>query len=74
MDRLQIALEDNDRATRSTIAELTSARAWEYAVERLGQREREALNSYALAVRQLGKGTGKYAPHRRAHSSFSTSS
>ncbi len=56
----------NEDATRRTITELTSSLAWEHAVGRLGQREREALNAYALAVRQLGKGTGRYAAHRRA--------
>ncbi len=64
-DHVQHQLKVTEDRIRATITELTSAHAWRLAVDRLGQRERESLAAYALAVRQLGKGTGRYAHHRR---------
>lgn len=64
--RMQDELDETERRIRSTVTKLSALHAWTSAVQRLGQRERSALKAYALAVKSLGKGTGKYAPRRRA--------
>ena len=66
IDLLQAQMKASEERIQETVASLTAAKAWAWAVERLGAREQQSLKSYALAVRQLGKGTGRYAVHRRA--------
>jgi hypothetical protein len=66
IDLLQAQMKALEERLQDTIASLTAAKAWALAVERLGAREQQSLRSYALAVRQLGRGTGRYAVHRRA--------
>ena len=46
---------------------LVAAKAWGHCCSRLTAHERQALQAWSLAVRRIGKGTGKYANmHRRA--------
>ncbi len=56
--RLQEAIE------RET-TELVAARAWTAARERLDDAARQHLQSWMIATRNLGKGTGRYAAARR---------
>lgn len=44
---------------------LTACKAWEFVLVRLKQEEREHLSAWKLAIRKIGKGTGKYAPQYR---------
>lgn len=64
-DILQRQMVALDERIRQTLIDLTASRAWHQSVGRLGMKERQSLKSYALAVRQIGRGTGKYAPHKR---------
>lgn len=66
VDTLQQEINATGQRIRKTLTALTAELAWSKAVGRLGVREQQSLKSYALAVRQLGKGKGKYAPHKRA--------
>ena len=46
---------------------LVAAKAWGHCCSRLSAGDRQALQAWSLAVRRIGKGTGKYANmHRRA--------
>jgi len=65
VEDLQRQLHAVEARMRRVVSDLTAARAWSLAVSRLGLRERQSLKSYVLAIRKLGKGTGKYATHRR---------
>jgi len=65
VEDLQRHLHAVETRMRRVVSDLTAARAWSLAVSRLGLPQRQSLKSYALAVRKLGKGTGKYATHRR---------
>ncbi len=63
--KLQAYAERLEMKILGTLADLTAAKAWEKSVSRLGPGERQSLKGYALAVKRLGKGTGKYAQHKR---------
>lgn len=54
-----------DAEEREVLTELTARLAWTQAVDRLGSAEQQALKAYAMAVKRVGKGTGKYAPHHK---------
>lgn len=47
---------------RNVISSLVEARAWRLMSDRLGDRERLALNRYVDAMKRYGKTGGKYAP------------
>ena len=59
--QLQTLLEELSRERRRVIAELVSGRAWRRLADNLGDRERQALNSYVRAVTRFGKTGGKFA-------------
>ena len=59
--QLQARLEELSRERRRVIAELVSERAWRRLADNLGDRERQALNSYVRAVTRFGKTGGKFA-------------
>ena len=59
--QLQAQLEELSRERRRVIAELVSERAWRRLADNLGDRERQALNSYVRAVTRFGKTGGKFA-------------
>jgi len=65
VEDLERQLHGLEARIRQTVGALTAARAWSLAVSRLGLPEQQNLRSYVLAIRKLGKGTGKYATHRR---------
>ena len=59
--QLQARLEELSRERRRVIAELVSERAWRRLADNLGDRQRQALNSYVRAVTRFGKTGGKFA-------------
>jgi hypothetical protein len=58
---LQHQLEAKAEQRRRTVAELVSHRAWRRLADRIGDAERQALNSYLQAVKRYGKTGGKFA-------------
>ena len=63
---LQQALADAQSRERQAIASLASERAWAHLLHRLTEEQRQHLVAWRLAIRKVGKGTGKYASlHRR---------
>lgn len=49
------------------LAELVAARAWNFCLSRLTEEQRRHMEAWRLAIRRLGKGTGKYAwKHRKS--------
>ena len=46
---------------RKVVADLVTERAWRRLADNIGDRERQALNSYLQAVRRYGKTGGKFA-------------
>jgi len=50
---------------RMRIQELTARKAWEYVLARMQPEEKEHLSAWKLAIKKIGKGTGKYAPQYR---------
>jgi hypothetical protein len=59
--QLQARLEELSRERRRVVAELVSERAWRRLADNLGDRQRQALNSYVRAVTRFGKTGGKFA-------------
>ena len=59
--QLQAQLEELSKERMRVIAELVSERAWRRLADNLGDRERQALNSYVRAVTRYGKTGGKFA-------------
>jgi very-short-patch-repair endonuclease len=58
---LRQTLADLANQRRRTIAELVTERAWRRLADNLGDRQRQALNSYLQAVKRFGKTGGKFA-------------
>jgi hypothetical protein len=58
---LQAELEELSGERRRVIADLVTERAWRRLADHLGDRERQALNSYVRAVTRFGKTGGKFA-------------
>ena len=58
---LQARLEDLSAERRRVITELVSECAWRRLADNLGDRQRQALNSYVRAVTRYGKTGGKFA-------------
>jgi very-short-patch-repair endonuclease len=58
---LQAKLEDLSAERRRVVADLVSERAWRRLADNLGDRQRQALNSYVRAVTRYGKTGGKFA-------------
>lgn len=51
---------------QSLLAQLASVKAWAHCFDRLTEEQRVHLQAWSLAMRRVGKGTGKYAnQHRR---------
>lgn len=59
--QLQGRLEELSGERRRVIADLVSERAWRRLADNLGDRQRQALNSYVRAVTRYGKTGGKFA-------------
>jgi hypothetical protein len=60
----QARLDELSVQRRRVIAELVSERAWRRLADNLGDRQRQALNSYARAVTRFGKTGGTLAQRR----------
>jgi very-short-patch-repair endonuclease len=63
---LQRRSEEETRRIQTSTVELADERAWLAVSENLTDAQRQALTSWADALRRIGKGTGKYAPRWRA--------
>ena len=63
---LQGQLEGKLTTAATPTADLAAESAWLGLAERLTDAERRALTAWTDAVRRIGKGTGKYAPHWRS--------
>jgi very-short-patch-repair endonuclease len=50
---------------RTLMQELTACKAWEFVLGRMKPEEKEHLSAWKLAIKKIGKGTGKYAPQYR---------
>jgi very-short-patch-repair endonuclease len=50
---------------RMRVQELTACKAWEFVLARMQPEEKEHLSAWKLAIKKIGKGTGKYAPQYR---------
>jgi very-short-patch-repair endonuclease len=59
--QLQARLEELSAERRRVVADLVSERAWRRLAGNLGDRQRQALNSYVRAVTRYGKTGGKFA-------------
>jgi very-short-patch-repair endonuclease len=59
--RLQEHLEHLGVARRRLVTELVGVRAWRRLADNLGDRQRQALNSYLAATKRYGKTGGKFA-------------
>ena len=59
--QLQSRLEELSKERRRVVAELVAERAWRRLADNLGDRQRQALNSYVRAVTRFGKTGGKFA-------------
>jgi len=59
--QLQAQLEELSKERRRVIADLVTERAWRRLADSLGDRERQALNSYVRAVTRYGRTGGKFA-------------
>jgi very-short-patch-repair endonuclease len=58
---LQAQLEELSKQRRRAVAELVAERSWRRLADNLGDRQRQALNSYVRAVTRYGKTGGKFA-------------
>ncbi len=59
--QLQARLEELSKERRRVVADLVSERAWRRLADNIGDRQRQALNSYVRAVTRYGKTGGKFA-------------
>ncbi len=63
----KLRLDGIRQRERRLLGELASLKAWSHCFDRMTEHERQHLVAWALATKNVGKGTGKYAPkHRRA--------
>lgn len=51
--------------SRSILREMAALKAWDYVLSRLQPEQREHLIAWKLAIKKIGKGTGKYASQYR---------
>ncbi len=59
--QLQAQLEELTRERQRVVASLVAERAWRRLADNLGDRQRQALNSYLRAVTRFGRTGGKFA-------------
>ncbi len=55
---------------RQDLKELGACKAWEFVLARLKPEQREHLMAWRLAVKKIGKGTGKYATQYRKEARY----
>jgi very-short-patch-repair endonuclease len=59
-------LENISSEIRETLRELAAVKSWQHTFKRLSEEQRQHLISWSMAVKRIGKGTGKHAEkHRR---------
>jgi very-short-patch-repair endonuclease len=66
--RQQIDL--SQQRIRQGLRELGACKAWDYVLARLQPQHREHLMAWRLAVKKIGKGTGKYASQYRKEARY----
>jgi very-short-patch-repair endonuclease len=66
--RQQIDL--SQQRIRQGLRELGACKAWEFVLARLKPEQREHLMAWRLAVKRIGKGTGKYATQYRKEARY----
>jgi hypothetical protein len=66
VENLQNRLERARKAERELITQLVTERTWERQIGAIEDRQYMALTAWANAMRQFGKGTGKYAQRHLA--------
>jgi very-short-patch-repair endonuclease len=66
--RQQIDL--SQQRIRQGLRELGACKAWEFVLSRLKPEQREHLMAWRLAVKKIGKGTGKYASQYRKEARY----
>ncbi|MCL5746182.1 MAG: AAA domain-containing protein, partial [Acidobacteria bacterium] len=55
---------------RKDLRELAASKAWQYVLARLRPEQREHLMAWKLAIKKIGKGTGKYAIQYRKEARY----
>ena len=66
VSELQKEFDRTRNKEKSKEAELIATSAWKKQKEKVTRAQRQALSSYALSIKKLGKGTGKFASlHRK---------
>ena len=66
-EQLRLQLDEARSRAQKRLGEISSVKAWGYCFEAMTEHQRQHLIAWSKAMKNLGKGTGKYAPmHRRA--------
>lgn len=60
----------SQKRIRHDLSELAAYKAWEYVLARLKPEQREHLMAWKLAIKKIGKGTGKYATQYRKEARY----
>jgi very-short-patch-repair endonuclease len=63
-------IELSQQRIRQGLRELGACKAWEFVLSRLKPDQREHLMAWRLAVKKIGKGTGKYATQYRKEARY----
>jgi len=63
--RLQRRVEQIESEIGTKMADLSALHAWRFCFSRMKERHRKHLSAWRLAIRKVGKGTGKHAPQYR---------
>lgn len=63
--QLQRDYEDVDKEIKKTIAELSAQKAWHCCLDRMNEKQRQNLVAWSLAIKKIGKGTGKHVEQHR---------
>jgi very-short-patch-repair endonuclease len=60
----------SQKQIRQDLGALASYKAWEFVLSRLNHEQREHLIAWRLAIKKIGKGTGKYATQYRKEARY----
>ena len=63
-------IDFSQQRIRRNLQELAACKAWEYVLARLNHEQREHLMAWKLAIKKIGKGTGKYATQYRREARY----
>ncbi len=64
-DIINTNIESLSGQERVLLGKLAEEKAWGYCIERLGEKQRQALVAWLQAIEHIGKGTGRHASHHR---------